>query len=217
MIIQTIDRRSYGERASSFYPETDVAVFGFGCTETVRYRKELSGETSRLKDLSALSEKAGIVLVAAFDSDNYGIIRHSCGVFDKGKLLGITDMSVCRETNGYMPGCGNRVYDTAAGRFAVAVGDDAFSFDLMKSLVVCGAEAVLLLSEKKRTECVKIILRAYSYLLGVPFFYLGDDGGEATAPNGEPVPFSGEKGDRVELTAPADFTIKTTKVRFSDP
>ncbi len=216
MKIATLIRRAYGDyRPGAQTPET--IVFGFGCTKIVKYRKELNGETSVLKELAALSEQADGVILAAFDTDNYGVIRHSCGVFEKGRLLGITDMSVCLEQSGYMPGGGNRVFDTGSGRFAVAVGDDAFSFDLMKSLVVCGAETIFLLSDRKRTENAKIVVRAYSYLLGVPFLYLAEDGMFATDPRGEIAASSDEDECFAEIPTPAEYSLKTTKVRLRDP
>lgn len=216
MKIATLIRRAYGDyRPGAQTPET--IVFGFGCTKIVKYRKELNGETSVLKELAALSEQADGVILAAFDTDNYGVIRHSCGVFEKGRLLGITDMSVCLEQSGYMPGCGNRVFDTGSGRFAVALGDDAFSFDLMKSLVVCGAETIFLLSDRKRTENAKIVVRAYSYLLGVPFLYLAEDGMFATDPRGEIAASSDEDECFAEIPTPAEYSLKTTKVRLRDP
>lgn len=216
MKIATLIRRAYGDyRPGAQPPET--IVFGFGCTKIVKYRKELNGETSVLKELAALSEQADGVILAAFDTDNYGVIRHSCGVFEKGRLLGITDMSVCLEQSGYMPGGGNRVFDTGSGRFAVAVGDDAFSFDLMKSLVVCGAETIFLLSDRKRTENAKIVVRAYSYLLGVPFLYLAEDGMFATDPRGEIAASSDEDECFAEIPTPAEYSLKTTKVRLRDP
>lgn len=214
--IATLIRRAYGDYRP-VAQKSETVVFGFGCTKIVKYRKELNGETSVLKELAALSEKTDGVILAAFDTDNYGVIRHSCGIFEKGRLLGITDMSVCLEQNGYMPGCGNRVFDTGAGRLAVAVGDDAFSFDLMKSLVVCGAETIFLLSDRKRTENTRIVVRAYSYLLGVPFLYLAEDGMIATDPRGKIVASSEEDECFAEIPTPAEYSLKITKVRLRDP
>ena len=101
----------------------NLVVMGFNGAEKVKYSKELSGETTKLKDLADYSETSEKTLVAAFDTDNYGIIKHSAGVFDGGKLLGISDMTVAYSDSPYMPGAHGKLYDTAFGKKAVAVGD----------------------------------------------------------------------------------------------
>ena len=99
----------------------NLVVMGFNGAEKVKYSKELSGETTKLKDLADYSETSEKTLVAAFDTDNYGIIKHSAGVFDDGKLLGISDMTVAYSDSPYMPGAHGKLYDTACGKIAVAV------------------------------------------------------------------------------------------------
>ena len=119
----------------------DIVVNGFNQTERIRYSKELNGETCRLKTLAECSENTAKTYICAFDTDNYGIIKHSAGVFDCGKLLGISDMTVAYSGSPYMPGAHGKLYDTKSGKIAVAIGDDLFRYELFKSFAVCGAEA----------------------------------------------------------------------------
>ncbi|MDD7186130.1 MAG: hypothetical protein PUH93_00090, partial [Clostridia bacterium] len=74
--------------------DCDLVVMGFNGNEAIKYSKELRGETNKLKQLAAYSETIEKTIVSAFDTDNYGIIKHSAGIFDDGKLLGISDMTV---------------------------------------------------------------------------------------------------------------------------
>ena len=46
----------------------NLIVMGFNGSETVKYRKELGGETTKLKDLAAYSENVQKTLISAFDT-----------------------------------------------------------------------------------------------------------------------------------------------------
>ena len=124
----------------------DLFINGFNGCERVKYSKELSGQTTTLKDICRLSDITEKTVISAFDTDNYGIIKHSVGVFDRGKLIGISDMSVNLDGGAYMPGIGGKLYETKSGKIGIAVGDDLFSFGLFKSLAVCGAEIIIAVS-----------------------------------------------------------------------
>lgn len=190
----------------------NLVVFGFNGAERVKYSKELNGETTKLKDLAAYSENCEKTIVSAFDTDNYGIIKHSAGVFDCGKLLGISDMTVSYSDSPYMPGAHGKLYDTASGKFAVAIGDDIFRYELFKSFAVCGAEIVIVIRKGELKEINTVLLRAYSYLLGFPILLVCKDKAVATNVKGEIVE---PKDDVFELTPLFEFSIKTTKIKLN--
>lgn len=192
--------------------DCDLVVFGFNGAERVKYSKELNGETTKLKDLAAYSENCEKTIVSAFDTDNYGIIKHSAGVFDCGKLLGISDMTVSYSDSPYMPGAHGKLYDTASGKFAVAIGDDVFRYELFKSFAVCGAEIVIVIRKGELKEINTVLLRAYSYLLGFPILLVCKDKAVATNVKGEIVE---PKDDVFELTPLFEFSIKTTKIKLN--
>ena len=180
----------------------------------ISYRTELSGKTARLKALLKVSEKFGGLLVCPFDTDNYGIVRHSAGVFDNGRLLGITDMTVAYEDSPYMPGRGGRLFDSGAGKIAVGVGDDLYSYDLMRAYAVCGAEAVFVMKSDPLSEADKIVVRAYSYLLGIPitlcakgYVFSSDFKGETVAEGSGPIDFA--------VTPVAEYHLAFTRTRFN--
>ena len=198
----------------TFIGDFDLLINGFNDCKKIRYSKELKGETSTLKQLTLMSEKGKKTLISAFDTDNFGIIRHSAGVFDKGKLLGISDMTVCYDDSVYMPGGGGKLYDTACGKIAVAVGDDIYSFGLFKSFAVFGAEITVAVCNQRKKEINSILIRAYSYLLGVPTVLLFNGGAYIADVNGDLLTV-GEKDESVINVEPyTEFILKTAKSRL---
>ncbi len=193
--------------------DCDLVVMGFDGNEAIKYSKELRGETNKLKQLAAYSETIEKTIVSAFDTDNYGIIKHSAGIFDDGKLLGISDMTVSISDSPYMPGAHGKLYDTAAGKFAVAIGDDLFRFELFKSFAICGAESVIVIRKGNLIEINTILLRAYSYLLGLPILLVCKDKSVATTVKGELVVQS--ENNVFELLPLLEYSIKTTKIKLN--
>ena len=190
----------------------DLYLNGFNGCERVKYGKELSGQTTVLKDLCKLSERIDKTIISAFDTDNYGILKQSACVLDKGKLLGISDMSIALSDNGYMPGTGGKLYDTSTCKIGVLVGDDVYSFELFKSLAVCGAELIVALSNFKKKEINSILVRAYSFLLGVPTILVFNNGCYVSNVNGDLV--SPCEDDVFEVEPYTDFILKTTKIKL---
>ncbi len=190
----------------------EIFVNGFNGCEKVKYGKELSGQTSILKHLCDLSKISDKTVLSAFETDNYGILKQSVGVFDKGKLLGISDMSVSLSDTEYMPGSGAKLYQTDKCKFGVAIGDDLFSFNLFKSLAVCGAEIIIALSDFSKKEINSILIRAFSFLLGVPVVLLFKGGCYVSNVNGD-LSLPAQNGV-YEVEPYADFILKTTKTRL---
>ena len=190
----------------------DLFINGFNDCEKVKYSKELNGQTSKLKRLCALSEKYGKVIISAFETDNYGILKQSAGVFEKGKLLGISDMTATYDCEYYMPGSGGKLYQTQKAKIGIAVGDDLYSFGLFKALAVCGAEIIVATTNFKKKEINSIIARAYAYLLGVPIILLFKGGAYATNTDGSLAPISDD--NVTEISPYHEYILKTTKTRL---
>ena len=207
-----IDLNATFPLAENLDGDFDLFINGFNDCQKVKYSKELNGESSRLKDICRLSEKHGKIIISAFDTDNYGIIKQSAGVFYKGKLLGISDMTAVYEDGYYMPGSGGKLYQTDIAKIGLAVGEDVYSFGLMKALAVCGAEIIIATTNFKKKEINSILTRAYAFLLGVPIVLLYNGGVYASGVDGNPV----EIGDDgiIELTPYFEFVLKTTKTRL---
>ena len=190
----------------------DIYVNGFNGCETIKYGKELSGQTNLLKGLCHLTEDCDKTIISAFDTDNYGIVKQSVGVFENGKLLGISDMSVALSDSGYMPGSGGKLYQTNTCKIGTAIGDDLFSFDLFKSLATCGAEIIIAVTNFRKKEINSILIRAYSYLLGIPTLLLYKGGCYVSNVNGE-LTMPNENGI-YDVEPYTDFILKTTKIKL---
>ena len=210
MRIKTDTVNAFPKLSSS--PDCDVLLTGFNTRERIRYGKELSGDTTILKDIAALSEKYALTVISAFDTDNYGIIRHSACVFDKGRLLGISDMTTAYEDSPYMPGGSGKLFDCSAGKIGICVGDDIYQYDLIRSFAVCGADAVVSVRREKPKEIDGVLLRAYAYLTGLPILMLADKKCVAADVKGELTQSSSDGVYDIEPLS--DYVMKITRVRF---
>ena len=191
----------------------DLFINGFNDCETIKYRNEINGQSQRLKELCALSEKSCKVIISAFDTDNYGIIKRSAGVFNNGKLLGISDMSVSYSDSGYMPGSGGKLFDTSAGKIGLIIEDDLYSFSLFKSLAICGAEFIIGVTNFKKKEINSVLIRAYSYLLGIPSILVFSGGAYYSDTNGS-LTHLASQNPQIEMLPFCDFLLKTTKIKL---
>ena len=207
-----IDLKDEFPLAENLKGDFDLFINGFNDCEKVKYSKELNGQTSKLKTLCQLSEKHDKVIISAFDTDNYGILKQSAGVFEKGKLLGISDMTAVYDYDGYIPGSHGKLYQTQKAKIGLAVGEDLYSFGLFKALAVCGAEIIVAPTNFKKKEINSIISRAYAYLLGVPILLLFKGGAYAANTGGNLVPINND--GEVELTPYHEYILKTTKTRL---
>lgn len=210
-----LDLTNHFPTSESLKGDYDLFINGFNGCERVSYRKELKGESNNLKEIATLSKKYDKSIISAFDTDNYGIIKRSAGVFDKGKLLGVSDATVSYEYSGYMPSAGGKLYDLSCGKIALAVCDDIYSFGLFKSFAVCGAELTIAITNDTKKEINSILIRAYSFLLGVPTIllfcggaYISDVKGNLTV-----VDLNGE--DTFTIQPYFEYVLKTTKTRLN--
>lgn len=189
----------------------DILAVGFNPDERIKYSKELRGETNTLKNLAEATKDGG-ALIYAVDTDNYGIIKHSAAVFENGKLLGISDMTESYSDTPYMPGANGKLYDLHYGKVGLAVGDDVLSYELMKSFAVCGAEAIVAIIQSKIKETSAIVIRAYSYLLGLPVILIGENETICSDPKGRLT--KKDENGIFTLTPLSEYALKTVKIRF---
>ncbi len=197
---------------NNFGNSADIYVDG-DFESTVKYGKEINGETDVFKTTATLSQRKNTIILYPCDTDNFGIKKQSCAVFDKGKLLGISDMTVSIDGSSYSIGVSGKIYDFHCGKTGIAVGDDLYSFELIKAFTICGAEAVICLKRRIKKSIDSIIVRAYSFLLGVPIILISKDYIFCADPKGNEVE---NKDGLFELTPLSTYTIKTTKIKFTN-
>ena len=91
-------------------PRCDIAVFGFKGLGEVDYESELRGVTDKFEDCARLSKTAGCGVVCACKTKSRGILRKSVAVADRGKLLGISDMTHVIDCEDWKSGAGLGFY-----------------------------------------------------------------------------------------------------------
>ncbi len=183
-------------------------------TPTVYYKRELTGETSILKKLAEITEQRDFALISPFDTDNYGIVKRSAGVFSDGKLIGISDMTTAFEDSPYMPSASSSLYHLKCGKIGVAVSDDLYSYELFRAFTVCGANLCVVIKNDKFKQTDEIVVRAYSYLLGIPIVYYSKNFRFSSDCKGEIVEKSNSDAVFETLTA-VEYHIKFSRTRFN--
>ncbi|MBR1676788.1 MAG: hypothetical protein IJ706_05700 [Clostridia bacterium] len=189
----------------------DLAVNGF-LPKPVRYKRELSGESNVLKELAELSKNVGAAIVCPFDTDNYGIMKKSAGVFEGGKLLGISDMNVAYADSPYMPSASGKIYSVGGDKFALAIEDDMYSYEILKAYAICGADAVIFL-KKNHGEMDGTVIRAFCYSLGLSAMFISPKTHFAFNSKGQNVE---PDGDGVyDLISVAEYNLEIRKTKFT--
>lgn len=147
--------------------KNEVTVFGFNGLGLVSYKKELNGETEYFQDVAKLSRQISSVVICGCDTDTYGVFRHSAVVADRGKILGVTDMSHALDDGEFVAGGNFRVYDTSAGKIGIIVAEDLFFPESARVLALCDADLIVCLFKKIEGYMPQIMLRAGAFSNGV--------------------------------------------------
>ncbi len=197
----------------TLFENSDIVVFGFNGIKRISYKQELSGVEDLLVKFSKLSKSTNKIIISATNTDNYGIIRKSLIIAEKGKILGISDMNIKLQGEDCSVGAGYRVYQTSVGRIGVLIGDDILDFDGVKAMTICDADIIILVTTESEKEEYNFILRAYSYLFGVPILALTATSVLASDINGEIVCGSRDNITKLILPTKKCFRLITTKRR----
>lgn len=156
--------------------EESILVFGFNGVNKINYKRELSGEENNLSNIAKLSKKGNKVVISGAITDNFGIIRKSCLVAENGKLLGISDMNFCLDKAPYSSGVGHRIYQTKSYRIGVLVDDDIFDIDSVKAMALLSADVIICVMASEEKKQYSVLVRAYSFLFGLPVIICSNDG-----------------------------------------
>ena len=146
---------------------SNLIVFGFNGLGLVSYKKELAGETEYFHDVAKLSSTCEGVVISGCDTDTYGVFRHSAVIADKGRILGVTDMSHSIDDSEFVAGGNFRVYDTSAGKIGILIGEDLFFPESSRVLALCDADFIVCIFKKIENVMPQIMLRACSFANGV--------------------------------------------------
>lgn len=122
--------------------EIDILILAFGVTGDVNFENEIKGISTVYAELVLLSVNLHCVIVAAMDTDVYGLKHKSVLVIDNGNIIDITDMVHTLDTN-YDQGAGFRVYDTSRGKIGIIVHYDALFPESARVLTVCDSDILI--------------------------------------------------------------------------
>jgi hypothetical protein len=156
--------------------DAKLVVLGSSSVGKISYKHELSGSERKLLDIASFSKETKKIVIAGAITDNYGLYKKSAIIAENGKLLGISDMNLTFDECEFTSGGSFKVYQTSILRIGVIVGDDILSLEGVKAMSICDADLIVgvLFSEEKPQH--NFLIRAYSYLFGVPILLLTKTG-----------------------------------------
>ena len=146
------------------------------------------------------------IVVCGCVTDTRGIKRKSAVVAENGRILGVSDMLNAVDGE-FKSGAGLRVYETKAGRLGIAVAEDLYFPEILRTLSVCGSDMILcpfgIVSDYTET----VLLRAGAFSYGVPMCLCGIGYSQIAAISGatmfsspdSPVEFSFDKKQEYHL------------------
>ena len=146
----------------------DIVCYPLSALGEVSYERELKGETSLFEAVAMRSKALRCTVVSGCYTDARGIRRKSAVVAERGRLLGVSDLVNRIDGSAFGAGAGVKVYETAAGRLGVVVGEDLYFPKVFETLSLSGADAVLCLFEELSEGLELTLIRAHAFFYGLP-------------------------------------------------
>ncbi len=170
-------------------PRCDLAIYGFDWLGRVDYGSELDGKTDKFEEVARLSRACGCGVVCGCITCSRGVLRKSAAVADRGKLLGISDMTHVFGGEDYKSGACLGLYTVCGYKVGVCIENDMYFPEGMRALAACGCNLFAVVMEQARDVVPAVLARAYAYLYGVPVvmcagktaFFAETSGGLATS------------------------------------
>ena len=198
-------------------PECDIAVFGFKGLGEVDYESELKGLTDKFEDAARLSKAAKCGVLCGCKTNSRGVLRKSVSVADRGKLLGISDMNHVIDGENYKSGAGLGVYSVGGYKIGLCVENDLLFPDGSKALSLCGCNVIVAFLEEIKDNIPPLLIRAYSYLYGVPVILCAGNMAFFSESSGE-IATSAQPFTLFEVSPQNRYHVITTRTKgmFSD-
>ena len=170
-----VSRGGIGEfmkNAAAIEAPADLYLCGFQSLGEVSYERELNGETRYFEKVAALSASLRSVVVCGCVTDAKGFKRKSAVVAERGKILGVSDMTNVLDGE-VGSGAALRVYETAVGRLGVIVAEDLFFPEVAKALSACGSDFLVCPYTAVSGSVESVLIRAHAFCYGTPVFFCG--------------------------------------------
>ena len=149
-------------------PEGALVAAPLSCLGEVSYERELKGETSLFETVALRSKTLRCTLVCGCDTDARGLKRKSVVVAERGRLLGVSDLTNRLDGSEHGAGAGVKVYETMSGRIGVVVGEDLLFPKVIETLSLSGADLALCLFEELTEGLELTLIRAQAFFYGLP-------------------------------------------------
>ena len=191
----------------------DLLLFGFEGLGEVDYRRELAGESEKLADMAILSREAGCTVVAGGVTLSCGARYKSAAVAEKGRILGVADMLYVEEGQLYRGGAHLKVFDTAAGKIGVCVGEDLFYPSLAEAFSLCDADLIVSIFGGAEDFAPQLMLRACSFTAGVPACMCAAGIAQAAEPSGDIALRAARRECSYSLEYAREYSLVTLRAR----
>ena len=153
----------------------DVVIFSYGVNGLIDFNGEITGKSENLIDLAKISLNFDCVVVAGCDTDNYGVLRCSAAVADKGRILGVCDMTHNIDGEKYDAGSGCRVFNTSKGKIGVIVDKDLYFPEVSNILSLSESDIIINVLKKVKDYLPLLMLRSSSFTSGVKIAACADN------------------------------------------
>ena len=199
--------------SSEEYKEDNIVVFNQFGLNKINYKNELNGSENALSNFAKISKNSSKVLIAGAYSNNYGVKRKSCVIADKGKLLGIQDMSVSYDSSNFSVGGSHKIFHSSQGKIGIIVDEDIFSIESIKAMSICDVDVIIAIIFGEEKPQFNYLIRAYSYLFGIPIVVLANSSVLSSDINGELQGSQKVKSVHTTVFTKKSYRLITTKKR----
>ena len=193
-------------------PACDIAVFGLRGLGEVDYENELKGISDKFEETVRFSKKEKCGVLCGCRTNSRGILRKSVSVADKGKLLGISDMNHVIDTENFKSGAGLGVYTVSGYKIGICVENDLLFPDGFKAFSAYGCNAVVVFLEELKNTLPPLLIRAYSYLFGVPIVMCAGNMAFCAEITGE-IASSSQKYSLFDIDPRSHYHVVTTRTK----
>lgn len=184
----------YLEPSDDFFNSTDLVIFGKNAFSELNYKRELKGIGETFYKMKDFSVKISVPCLFSLKTDDFGKIKKSAMVFERGKLLSVCEANLTKEKES--PSFGYKVIKTSIGKLGVAVSDDIKNPDCLKALCLCGGEIILNLYAEIFDFNMQSLISSLAYLYGVPVISCGAHGVVAVTSKGKIEYYGNREKDR---------------------
>jgi|GEM_PF-2555394 len=193
--------------------DADAFLIASGNFKKVCIKDELSGRSEALLRLGRLTAAVKGVCFAALVTDNFGLLRKSVAVFERGKFIKLVDATLCEDKN-YSPSYGYKTISSGGVRYGVAVGNDITDPACLNCLSMNDSDVIINLSADFYDYPTENLMSALSYLYGVTVASVGSDK-TVVAERGRIITSTSECVGKTEVTIKKIYREYTVKRRGS--